>query len=128
MIASISNGIKIEINTQYVLAMSKPEQGSFMFSYNISITNTSDYTVQLTKRFWRIFDSDYSLKYVEGAGVVGEQPILVPNQKFEYNSGCNLNSDMGYMQGYYTFVNTITNEEFKVQIPRFELIVPEKLN
>ncbi|MEQ1734686.1 MAG: ApaG domain, partial [Bacteroidia bacterium] len=65
---------------------------------------------------------------VEGAGVVGEQPILAPNQKFEYNSGCNLNSDMGYMQGYYTFVNTITNEEFKVQIPRFELIVPEKLN
>ncbi|MBC7412629.1 MAG: Co2+/Mg2+ efflux protein ApaG [Bacteroidia bacterium] len=128
MIASISNGIKIEINTQYVLAMSKPEQGSFMFSYHISITNTSDYTVQLTKRFWRIFDSDYSLKYTEGVGVVGEQPILAPNQKFEYNSGCSLNSDMGYMQGYYTFVNTITNEEFKVQIPRFELIVPEKLN
>ncbi len=128
MIASISNGIKIEINTQYVLAMSKPEQGSFMFSYHISITNTGSDTVQLVKRFWRIFDSDYSLKYVEGEGVVGAQPTLAPNEKFDYKSGCNLSTDMGYMQGYYTFINTITNEEFKVQIPRFELIVPEKLN
>ncbi len=128
MIANITNGIKIEISTQYLLANSQPEQGHYVFAYHITITNTSEYSVQLLRRFWRIFDSDYSLHYVEGDGVIGQQPTLAPNQKFTYDSGCSLKTDLGYMQGYYTFVNNITNEEFKVQIPRFELIVPEKLN
>jgi ApaG protein len=130
MTTNITNGIKIEVETQYVVLpmVQNSVNNDFVFTYTITITNTTEFTVQLKRRFWRIFDSDYSLRYAEGEGVIGVQPVIEPKDAFTYNSGCQLNSDMGYMQGYYTFTNLVTNEDFKVQIPRFELVVPEKLN
>jgi ApaG protein len=60
--------------------------------------------------------------------VVGETPVLEPGQKFEYNSGCNLLSEIGTMKGYYTFTRLMDNKEFNVDIPKFDLLVPSKLN
>jgi ApaG protein len=59
---------------------------------------------------------------------VGETPVIEPGQKFEYNSGCNLTSDMGYMKGHYTMLRLADHKEFKVEIPKFELILPAKPN
>ena len=53
---------------------------------------------------------------------------MEPGQKFEYNSGCNLTSEIGRMKGYYTFVKSLDNQEFRVEIPAFDLVVPCKLN
>jgi uncharacterized protein affecting Mg2+/Co2+ transport len=35
---------------------------------------------------------------------------------------------MGYMKGYYTLVKLPDGKEFQVDIPRFDLLVPGKLN
>jgi ApaG protein len=43
-------------------------------------------------------------------------------------SGCNLNSEMGKMHGFYTMLNMQNNKEFEVVIPAFDLIAPSKLN
>ncbi|MBL7930318.1 MAG: Co2+/Mg2+ efflux protein ApaG, partial [Bacteroidia bacterium] len=90
--------------------------------------NKSDFSVQLLRRHWDIFDSVGDRRTVDGEGVVGETPVLEPGQKFKYNSGCNLQSDMGYMKGHYTFMKLMDSKEFNVNIPVFDLIVPAKLN
>jgi ApaG protein len=60
--------------------------------------------------------------------VVGETPTIKPGGHFKYNSGCNLNSEIGYMKGFYTLKDILTGKQFDVQIPKFDLIVPAKLN
>ena len=84
--------------------------------------------MQLIKRHWDIFDSTTDKRMVDGIGVVGETPTLEPGEKYEYNSGCNLVSEMGYMKGYYTMKRIKDGSELEVSIPQFNLIVPAKLN
>jgi ApaG protein len=65
---------------------------------------------------------------VDGDGVVGETPLIEPGQKYIYNSGCNLSTEIGKMDGYYTVRNEITMQEFSVKIPEFYLVSPSKMN
>jgi ApaG protein len=39
------------------------------------------------------------LTEVKGPGVVGEQPVLTPGERFEYTSGVPLNTPSGMMAG-----------------------------
>jgi ApaG protein len=105
-----------------------PKENHYFFVYFITIENKSDVSVQLLKRHWDIFDSIGDNRQVDGDGVVGETPVLEPGQKFEYNSGCNLTSEMGYMKGYYTLLKLMDEKEFNVEIPKFDLVVPAKWN
>ena len=41
----------------------------------------------MKNRYWKIIDSQWTKQEVKGEGVVGEQPILNPGEKFEYTSG-----------------------------------------
>ncbi len=99
-----------------------------MFAYRITIENLSEYTVQLVRRHWNIYDSIGLNKQVDGDGVVGEQPILAPGEMHQYVSGCNLKSDMGFMEGYYEMIREMDNSIFHVHIPRFNLIANYRLN
>lgn len=90
--------------------------------------NQNDFDVQLLTREWYIFDSLSEARYVSGEGVVGEQPILKPGERFNYTSGCELFSDMGMMKGFYTFKNLKSGELFQVIVPTFLLEYPNKLN
>jgi len=123
-----THNIEVTVEVRYLSRQSIPKEGHYFFIYFITIENKSDFSVQLIRRHWDIFDSVGEKRVVDGEGVVGETPILAPGEKFDYNSGCNLTSDMGYMNGYYTLVRLINNEEFQVQIPKFDLVVPARLN
>ncbi|TAF78134.1 MAG: Co2+/Mg2+ efflux protein ApaG [Sphingobacteriales bacterium] len=128
MIAKITEGVKITVDTVYQPEYSNPAKEHFMFAYKIIIENLSDYSVQLLARHWVIFDSNGSKREVEGEGVVGLQPIIEPGNYHEYVSGCNLKTDMGSMQGTYTMKRLVDNELFKATIPQFLLVAPFKLN
>ena len=78
MITKLTAGIKVSVEIQYNAKQSHPIASHYFFVYSITITNVSDYTVQLKKRHWYIFDSNGIKSEVEGEGVVGEQPILIP--------------------------------------------------
>ena len=99
-----------------------------MFAYRITIENLSDQTIQLVRRHWKIYDSIGSTKRVDGDGVVGEQPVLAPGEVHQYTSGCNLSSDMGFMEGYYEMQRELDNAILHVHIPRFHLIADYRLN
>ena len=129
MISLETKGIFIGVETEFLPQQSDSMQFNFVFMYTILIENKSNDIVQLIKRKWEIADSNGDKRIVEGEGVIGEKPILLPNEKYTYSSGCNLASDYGIMKGEYTLLNiTNNNTEFKVKIPEFKLITPFKLN
>jgi ApaG protein len=121
MIEQITKGIKISVKTKFNGTSYRNNRLYYVFAYFITIENNSLNTVQLTDRFWRIFDSLNKTEIVEGEGVVGQSPILKPNDQYSYSSGCFLESTIGAMTGYYKMTNIDTLENFKVHIPTFQL-------
>jgi ApaG protein len=128
MTTALTSGVKISVETLYRKDLSNVENGLFFFNYRIVIENKNAFDVQLKSRFWHIFDSLNPAREVMGEGVVGEQPILASGQKHVYVSGCDLHSEIGYMQGHYVFERTDTKQLFRVEVPRFELFAKLKLN
>lgn len=128
MISKISEGVEITVETFYQSGYSNPTSNEYMFAYRITIDNHNSFSIQLINRHWNIYDSNGEQRNVDGEGVVGEQPILNKGQHFVYTSGCNLRTEMGKMDGYYTMQNLNSKQLFKVKIPAFDLIVPSKLN
>lgn len=124
----ISQGIEITVETFYQDAYSNPLNSEFMFAYRITIENHNNFAVQLIKRYWRIYDSTSVVREVDGDGVVGVQPVLNNGEHYTYVSGCNITTELGKMEGYYTMQNLNTHQLFKVKIPAFNLIAPSKLN
>lgn len=128
MKTKVTAGIKVSVESLYQANESRALASHYFFAYRITIVNSSDYTVQLKKRHWYIFDSNGIKSEVEGDGVVGVQPILVSGQSYQYISGCNLTTDIGKMHGIYLMKLEINGKLFNVKIPEFLMIVPYKLN
>jgi len=128
MVSKISEGVEISVETFYQPDYSNPANSEFMFAYRITLENHNNFTVKLLRRHWFIFDSNGENREVEGEGVVGSQPILLPGKQFQYVSGCNLRTEMGRMYGTYLMENQNNKTTFSVKIPPFEMIAPVKLN
>jgi ApaG protein len=128
MTTAITEGVKISVLTEYQPQYSSPHQAHHVFAYKIRIENKSDFTVQLQRRHWFIFEAIGVVREVEGEGVIGLQPILEPGEVHEYVSGSNIKSSIGKMQGYYTMERVMDGKMFKVDIPAFNLIAPFRLN
>jgi len=124
---SISNNILIKSESKYVADQSQPDKNKFVFSYTITIVNQTNEIIQLMSRHWLIKDSNYKIEEVIGDGVVGEQPVLQPNQGFQYSSGAILETDVGTMEGFYHFKDQL-NKMIEVPIPLFVLSIPRKLH
>jgi len=119
-----SHGITVSAIAKYEEEYSNPELERFIFSYKITITNKSDFPVQLISRKWEIYDGQGHIRNVEGVGVVGLQPILEPNQEFTYDSWCPLNTPLGKMKGFYFMTRLIDQQSLEVKIPEFTLVCP----
>ena len=128
MITQVTSGIKVSVETFYRPDQSNPARTQYVFAYRITITNNSDYSVQLKRRHWFVLDSNATNREVEGEGVVGEQPIVSNGESYQYVSGCNLDSEIGKMYGTYMMERLIDKKKFYVRIPEFQLDVPYKLN
>jgi len=128
MTTQVTLGIKVSVETKFQDLYSDPSKMYYLFTYRIRIENTSDYDVQLLRRCWNITDSISEKRDVEGAGVVGQQPVLRPGEVYEYESACNLKSEFGKMKGTYTFERLVDGDRFQVAIPEFKMIVPYRLN
>ena len=124
----ITKGIKVSVKTSYNGSVYRNHMLFYNFRYYITIENKSSETVQLKERFWIIADSLNKTEIVKGEGVVGQTPILAPNESYTYSSFCFLTSQIGSMSGYFTMVNVKTSQRFKVTIPVFQLSTPASLN
>lgn len=128
MVNTTTQDIEITVQSRYMPEHSIPRENHYFFVYFITITNKGNYSVQLLRRHWEIFDSNGEKRQVDGEGVVGETPVIEPGESYHYNSGCNLVSEIGYMEGYYHMKRLFDESEFNALIPRFNLMVPAKYN
>ncbi|MSP92563.1 MAG: Co2+/Mg2+ efflux protein ApaG [Myxococcales bacterium] len=122
-----TSGIQIDVDCRFVAEESVPSEGRWFFAYQITISNLSERTVQLVSREWVITNADGKVETVRGPGVVGHQPVLRPNEGFQYVSGCPLDSAFGEMRGTYQMIRE-DGEPFEVSIAPFVLIDPQALN
>jgi ApaG protein len=117
--------IKVSVEPAYLADQSAPDSNHFFWAYTVLIENGGHDTVQLRARYWRIIDANGRTIEVKGAGVVGQQPILRPGEKFEYKSGTPLETPSGMMLGAYQ-MQTAEGEAFQVDIPLFPLDSPHE--
>jgi ApaG protein len=128
MVQQVTNGIKISVTSKFEGTSYRNFRMFYAFSYQVTIENQSNETVQLLERHWNIYDSLNNTEIVEGPGVIGQKPILNPSEKYTYQSNCFLSSHIGAMNGFYKMVTLATTKLFKVHIPTFQLMVPNISN
>ncbi|GHF78388.1 Co2+/Mg2+ efflux protein ApaG [Thalassotalea marina] len=124
---NISDQISVSVATAFLPEHSSEKEHQFVFTYTITITNNSDTTVKLLSRYWLITDANGDTSTVVGEGVVGEQPIIEPNNSYTYSSGSVFKTPVGTMQGHYQMLDN-NNTPIKVDIPVFRLSTPNILN
>uniref|UniRef100_A0A803PA80 Protein ApaG n=1 Tax=Cannabis sativa TaxID=3483 RepID=A0A803PA80_CANSA len=90
-------GIRVQVRSVYIEGRSQPSKGRYFFAYRIRITNNSERPVQLLRRHWIITDAHGKTENVWGTGVIGEQPVILPQTSFEYSSACPLCTANGRM-------------------------------
>jgi ApaG protein len=118
--------IEIRANVHYLADQSNEADNRYVFAYTITIANHSAAAVQLLSRHWLITDAHHQVQEVRGQGVVGEQPVILPRQSFEYTSGTVLATPVGTMAGSYHMI--AEGVEFDAAIPQFVLSVPRVLH
>ena len=121
-----TEGIRVHVRSRFEPEFSKPLEQRYIFSYRITIENRSHLGIRIMKRKWHIVDSIGKVRDVEGSGIVGVQPEILPGRVFEYDSACDLNSPLGTMSGIYLVESNkrLSTPRFEVAIPTFQLEVP----
>lgn len=117
---SLSEGIEIQVRPELDASRSQFQSGVFVYRYHITITNRRNDTVRLLSRHWIIRDGFDRVEHVRGPGVVGQHPVLHPEQIFTYSSFCPLSTPSGSMQGSFRFVDQ-KGGEFDSTISEFYL-------
>jgi ApaG protein len=125
MYERVTRGIRVSVKPNYLEKQSDPSDGRFVWAYTVRIDNQSDQPVKLKTRHWRITDAQGLTEEVEGVGVVGEQPLIKPGERYEYTSGAPLGTPSGLMVGSYG-METPAGERFEVDIPAFSLDSPHE--
>lgn len=117
--------IRVSVRPTFLEDQSSPDENYYVWAYRVQIENQGHETVQLRDRYWRITDGFGRVQEVRGPGVVGEQPVLKPGERFEYTSGTPLATPSGIMLGTYR-METDAGESFDVEIPAFSLDSPHQ--
>jgi ApaG protein len=118
-----TRGLTVRVAVSYLVEQSEPDKGRWFWSYHIRIENDGQMAAQLMTRAWTITDGRGAKHLVEGEGVVGDQPVILPGKSYDYVSGCPLTTPTGSMQGSYGMIAE-DGSAFDIAIPRFALVAP----
>jgi len=120
-----TRSLTVTVEPTFLEEQSSPMENQFVWAYRVCIENNGQQTVRLLRRHWRITDALGHVHEVKGPGVVGEQPVLRPGERFEYTSGTPLTTPSGIMSGSYQMEND-EGEHFDIVIPAFSLDSPHQ--
>jgi ApaG protein len=117
-------GLEVSVDdVMYMPSLTAPDDRPFPFVYFITIRNGSDRVVTVKARKWVVRQSNGEVIVVEGDGVVGQFPRLLPGGEFSYNS-CHTISHNSEAGGAY-FVEDDGGQRFFVRIPIFRMDLPQ---
>ena len=117
---ALTRGIRVTVQSEYVPERSDPEKEVYFFAYHVTVSNEGSETAQLISRHWIITDAMGKVEEVRGPGVVGEQPVLEPGEKYQYTSACPLKTPTGLMHGTYQ-MRLENGKTFDAEIGEFQL-------
>lgn len=118
-----TEGVRVRVRPAYLAGQSEPDENRWVWAYRVEIENRSQRVVQLVSRRWLIVDGHGRIEEVTGEGVVGEQPVIGPGDRYVYTSGCPLPTPSGSMSGTYQ-MHDETGRSFDAEIPAFSLDIP----
>jgi len=124
MYRAVTRQIEVTVEPNFLPERPPVDHRQYFWSYTIVITNAGEETVQLRTRYWIITDATGHKEEVRGEGVIGEQPVLAPGERFEYTSGVGLPTASGFMSGRYQMMSE-SGEQFEIDIPAFSLDGPD---
>jgi len=122
--AAETDGVHVEVRPSFLEDESAPDKSRYVWAYHIAIENRREDEIQVISRYWRITDRMGRQQEVSGEGVVGQQPIIAPGERFTYSSGVPLGEPSGVMEGAYACL-TEEGERLAVRIPLFSLDSPD---
>lgn len=122
MFSQTTSNIKVSVVPEYDSKNSYPSENRYVFKYNITIENDGDFPIKVLKRKWLIFDVGFGFTEIIGDGVIGLTPEIPVNENFTYFSNVMLRSGVGHMSGKYLVRNIETDENFEIDIPKFNLL------
>jgi ApaG protein len=125
MAATIREFEEIHVTVDDVIYMpsleARPEK-PYPFVYFISIHNDSAVAVTIRGRKWVVHEEGGEVVVVEGAGVVGQNPLINPGEHFSYNS-YHVVARNARVSGSF-FGETAGGEWIYARIPEFRLEIP----
>lgn len=115
------DGFTVEVNSVvYDPLLETPLTKPHAFVYFITIHNKSDQALTVKGRKWVVREEGGDVTVLEGEGVVGEFPYLLPGEHFSYNS-YHVTEGPAVAQGSYLGI-TDEGEAVFATIPSFQLI------
>lgn len=121
--AETTRGITVRVSVSFLPEQSEPAKGRWFWAYHIRVENEGQMAAQLMTRHWEILDGRGAKSVVDGDGVVGDQPVIMPGASYDYVSGCPLMTSSGSMTGSFGMVAE-DGSSFDVAIPKFALTAP----
>lgn len=118
-----THNIEVSVRPEFVDSQSSNVGQLFVWIYHVKITNKGSEDITLINRHWRIIDEKGDVQEVDGEGVVGEKPLIIPSTSFQYSSGVHLRQPSGIMTGHYEMQKK-DGSTFTVKIPTFSLDLP----
>ena len=119
--------ITVTVKTTHIPGQSDEANNRYVFAYTITIVNSGSVAARLVSRHWIVTDAENRAQEIRGLGVVGEQPLLKPQQSYEYTSATAIPTPVGTMRGSYQMVAE-DGTAFDAQIPEFTLTAPRVLH
>lgn len=113
----ISEAEEIEVTIGAMFLQKDVMQDIYIWQYYLVIANRKKSPVQIVGRRWELYDVHGIVEIVESQGISGQQPILQPNEAFEYSSHIRLFSPSGMMQGQFELLDLENKKSFIVLMP-----------
>ncbi|QEO17924.1 Co2+/Mg2+ efflux protein ApaG [Acetobacter vaccinii] len=120
--------IRVQVQVFWLPDQSEPDESSYSWAYRVRIRNMGAKAVRLLERTWHIIDSTGHNECVQGAGVIGQQPVIQPGAEFDYTSGTSLTTPGGFMRGAYLMQVVSDGTRFDAEIPAFSLDCPFQIH
>ncbi|MCC6660140.1 MAG: Co2+/Mg2+ efflux protein ApaG [Phycisphaerales bacterium] len=119
----MTHGVRVTVFPSFLPEQSDASRPVFVFGYRVRIRNEGPFPVRLISRRWVIVDAHGQREEVEGPGVIGQQPRILPGTEFDYASYCPLRTRWGTMEGAFA-MRLDDGDEFAVAVARFFLVSP----